>query len=462
MLFDSSHILLAKLKIVGSNDIVHARQCARQIATLLNFDLQAQTRIATVVSEIARNAYQYAKDGEVEYWLTKEMTTPRFIIKVCDQGSGISNLSQILEDHLSKSVKGLGIIGSKRIMDKFTINSSAETGTEVIAEMYLSRAAPVITSELLAKVNKEVICHQANNVIEEVHQQNHELLQALALQTKSRDELDLRVKERTEQLITINEELKQQIEERKRIEEWIQQHQLDISRAERINLMNEMASVIAHELNQPLAAITLYAQGCIRRLKSQNYKIEELLNVMNLVAKQSERAGEIMHRLKDFARKGKLSIESANINKLLKETITFMRHKIEKRQVTIEFKLNDYLPILSLDSIQFQQAITNLVRNAIQAMNEGGIKLPKIIITTDIIDSHNVEINIIDNGPGFSVDNPQILLEPYFTTKKDGMGIGLSISRTIIEAHGGKLLAKHNPQGGAWFQIELPVNGVRK
>jgi two-component system sensor kinase FixL len=237
----------------------------------------------------------------------------------------------------------------------------------------------------------------------------------------------------------------------------LREHQQDLARAERINSMGEMASALAHELNQPLAAISSYVQGCMRRLNTDQYQKDELLKVMEKAAQQSMRAGEIIHRMKDFVRKGKLSIELTNVNKLIKETLAFMQNELEKHQVEIEFILSDNLPQLKLDAIQIQQAITNLIRNALQAMIEASTHYPKVTIRSCLINKNHIDIE--DNGPGFGIEDAQLLLQPYFTTKKHGMGMGLSISRTIIEAHGGKLLAKNNAHGGAMFKIILPIEG---
>lgn len=452
------NILILTLKITTSDDIVIARQRVRQITTLLNFNLQNQTKIATVVSEIARNACQYAGGGKIEYFVNKESDIQYFIVKISDKGPGIKNMDEILNGNfLEKNGRGLGILGAKRLMDKFIIHSSPNKGTEIIASMQLPLLTPFITSEFLAKITLDLAKNRPKSASDEVLQQNQELLLTLASLNRAKEELEERVLERTSQLAKTNDALKQEIEERTKMEEWIQQHQNELAQAERINSMGEMASALAHELNQPLASITSYIQGCVRRLEGNHFEKQEIINVMKLVAEQSERAGAIMHRIKDFASKGELKLNDSDINILLKETLIVMQYELEKQNIKIRLKLCDSLPAINLDIIQIQQAITNLIRNAIQAMNEANIKLPKITITTDKHDYDKIEINVLDNGPGLQVDDTQLLLQPYFTTKENGMGIGLSITRTIIEAHSGKLLIKNNPLGGAWFQIILPI-----
>jgi anti-sigma regulatory factor (Ser/Thr protein kinase) len=145
MMVNSPYIILLTLKIFNSNDVVLARQRARQITALLNFDLHSQTKIATVVSEIARNAYQYAGGGKIEYCLSKDLSKPKFIVRISDKGPGISNLTKILAgQNISTTGSGVGIIGSKRIMDELTINTSSQHGTEVIAEMNLPVTASIL------------------------------------------------------------------------------------------------------------------------------------------------------------------------------------------------------------------------------------------------------------------------------------------------------------------------------
>ncbi len=247
------------------------------------------------------------------------------------------------------------------------------------------------------------------------------------------------------------------ITERKELEKNLYQQHIDLAQIARLNAMGELASTLAHELNQPLASISNYVKGCVIRLKSGNYAVEELLNAMNQAAAQSIRAGEIIHRLKNFIQKGKLYYETVNLNTIIQESIAMVRHEPSATTVNIELDLTQELPILELDKIQIGQVILNLLRNAIEAMQQkSNITHPKIIVKTHY-QENKVYVDIIDNGPGCSNEVSKKVFTPYFTTKETGMGMGLAICRTIIEAHSGCLTILPNLKPGAWFRFCLPI-----
>lgn len=248
------------------------------------------------------------------------------------------------------------------------------------------------------------------------------------------------------------------ITERKRTEEWARQHQQELTHVSRINFMGEMASALAHELNQPLAAIVNYTSGCVRRLETSFSEQTQMLHAMRQVIMQAERAGEIIHRMKDFVRKGKLYYEVVNINDVIHEIITLTNYEITQMATALKLNLaNDLLPV-RIDRIQIQQVVLNLLRNAIDAMQENKIVNPEIILRSEKLTADTIEISVLDNGPGIASDLENKLFEPYFTTKPHGMGMGLAICRTIIEAHGGHLAVRPNPVGGGtWFYFTLPV-----
>ncbi len=452
------YIVLLTLNIKNSDDIVIARQRAKQITELLHLDTQSQTKLATVVSEISRNACLYAGGGKIEYCLSKNPLGRTLIARITDKGPGIDNLSAILA---GEHATGRGISGSNRIMDRLVINTSAQ-GTEVIAEINLPKNIPLITSALIARISEALVKNRPRKASEEVEQQNQELLQALDLLSKHRNELEKRVEERTRELAVINQELQQEIIDRKRAEEWMQTHQQELARVERTNSMGELANTLAHELNQPLASISTYTQGCIKRLTQNDFIKQEIIEIMKLVVKQAQRAGKITHRMKNFVRQGELIKEKSDINHIIEETIAVMQHEIRKYQVEIQFDLGKSLPPIDIDTIQIQQVISNLVRNALQAMKKFKTVTPAIIIKTTAKNKEEIKIEVRDSGPGINPEHLNCILDPYFTTKKNGMGIGLAISKNVIEAHGGILDVKNNPAGGAWFGFTLPLIRSKK
>ncbi len=248
------------------------------------------------------------------------------------------------------------------------------------------------------------------------------------------------------------------ITERKQAEEAARKHQqqLELAQAARLNTMKEMASALAHEVNQPIANIANYLKGCLNRIQQNNTNQAELIEIMQRAVRQSEHAGAIVHRIKDLACKGKLYYEKINLNAVIKEIIELMDQEIQVADTHIQLELTTQVFKVEADKIQLQQVLINLIRNSLDAMLAANTPQRQIFIQTKFLNKKLVEINVIDNGPGFTPEIAAKLFDAYFTTKATGMGMGLSISRTIIEAHGGCLTAQPAPQGGAWFQFVLP------
>lgn len=251
------------------------------------------------------------------------------------------------------------------------------------------------------------------------------------------------------------------ITERKQEEERAKQHELERAHLHRIRLMGEISSTLAHELNQPLAAITNYLNGCLNRLKSGNYQVEQLTDVLQMAVQQSVRAGEFINRMKDFASKGKLLYENTDINLLIKEMTALNAYTCQELNVTTKLNLSNEIPILNIDKIQIETVVLNLFRNSLDALRQAEVKQPIIIINSIKVDDTQIKIQLIDNGPGFTPELAKKLFNPYFTTKTQGTGLGLAICRTIVEAHGGNISAKQAPEGGACFEFTLPINKVR-
>lgn len=225
----------------------------------------------------------------------------------------------------------------------------------------------------------------------------------------------------------------------------------------RLNTMEEMASGMAHEINQPLAAVVNYTQGCVRYLKNETHNPSELLEIMNKAVYQAERAGEIIHRLKNFFCKGELFKSSCKINSLIKEAVSLIRNELKNSKTKIEFNLAKDSRLISIDKIQIQQVILNLLQNAIEAMKEIEASKRRIFLQSKAT-YEKVEITVKDTGPGFSKEMVHKIFEPFFTTKAHGRGMGLAICRSIIEAHGGQFLIHPNSSTCSSIRFILPIN----
>ena len=253
--------------------------------------------------------------------------------------------------------------------------------------------------------------------------------------------------------------LNREITERKRAEEKAQKRQAELFHMSRLNTIGEMATGLAHELNQPLCAVMNYANACLHAVRGGNANTDKLIENMEAVTKQTKRAGEIVNSIKDFVRKREPHQSTVDINELVKEMSEFIHVDIRQNKVNLNLTLAKELPPLLADPIQIEQVLLNLVLNGIEAMADVEMEKRQLTIQTQMGDDHCVEVAVSDTGKAVSAENLEKIFDSFFTTKPDGLGIGLSISRSIIDAHKGKLWAKANPDCGMTFRFTLPVAG---
>lgn len=226
----------------------------------------------------------------------------------------------------------------------------------------------------------------------------------------------------------------------------------------RLSTMEEMASGMAHEISQPLAAIVNYTRGCVRHLQNDEYDRDQIIQVMTKAATQAERAGEIVHRLKNFFCKGQLVRTPCKINNVVRETVTLLKNELSNTKTKIDFDLDKAIPSIVIDKIQIQQVILNLIQNAIEAMTEYHTKDKRIQVATKQPSKSMIEITLSDTGPGFPKETINKVFMPFFTTKAHGRGMGLAICRSIIEAHGGQFTINPNTHGKSWIRFTLPYS----
>ena len=226
----------------------------------------------------------------------------------------------------------------------------------------------------------------------------------------------------------------------------------------RIGTLGEMATGFAHELNQPLAAINNYAQGVLRRMRSDKTQRSEIIQALESLSAQAERAGEIIRRIRWFVRKDTLSRQAIDLNHAILDALSFLKNEAQGASVTLDLDLDESLPEIEADAVQIQQVVINIVKNAIEAIRtvHGGSR--RIDIETMRIGSNTVKVTVSDTGPGLPPEIAADLFEPFVTTKEDGMGIGLSICRSTVQAHGGELTAAARPGGGTVFRFTLPIS----
>lgn len=233
--------------------------------------------------------------------------------------------------------------------------------------------------------------------------------------------------------------------------------QNELAHVARLSTMGEMAAGFAHELNQPLTAIQNYARGCVRRLRAGSPPTDEICEAMESAAKQAHRAGEIIRRIRWFIRRDELELAPIDINAVIGEAVDLMESEARHAAIAVELELTPSLPWARGDAIQLQQILINLTRNSIEAMASDREGPRKLTIRTFRQDDGDIAIMVIDTGFGIPVDIRDRLFEPFFTTKSQGLGMGLSICRSIIERHGGTLAIEENEARGAVIRFTLKV-----
>ena len=245
---------------------------------------------------------------------------------------------------------------------------------------------------------------------------------------------------------------------RKQAEEDARQHLMDLAHVARLSTMGEMASGIAHELNQPLTAIATNSHACIRMLESGKAGMERCADVMERIGAQAERAGEIIRHLRKFVSKEQPELTTVDLNELVGEVLIMIRPEAGRAGVRILTDLDQTIATVRAQRIQIDQVLVNLVRNAIEAMSDPATTTKEVRIATANQGPGLVSVTVSDTGPGLNPEMKSRLFTPFATTKPQGMGLGLSISLGIIEAHGGNLYLDPEPATGAVFRFTLPVD----
>src|SRR5262245_6095112 len=246
--------------------------------------------------------------------------------------------------------------------------------------------------------------------------------------------------------------------ERQKTEPRLKELQTELVHISRLTAMGEMASTLAHELNQPLSAIANYLKG-LRRLMTgaSDERSAMMSDAMDKAGEQALRAGQIIRRLRDFVSRGESERRIESLTKLVVEASALARVGIKDQGVRVRFQFDPAADLVLADKVQIQQVLHNLMRNAIEAMESSQHR--ELIVSTSRSQDDMVTISVADSGHGIAEEVRTQLFQPFFTTKRQGMGVGLSISRTIVEAHGGQIWAEANPDGGTIFRFTLRTVG---
>jgi two-component system sensor histidine kinase DctS len=246
------------------------------------------------------------------------------------------------------------------------------------------------------------------------------------------------------------------VTERKHAEELARQQFEKLQFTGRLVTMGEMASTLAHELNQPLAAIASYNAGCLNKLESGAYQRDELIGALSKLGVQAQRAGRIIRRVHDFVRKSEPKLAPCDLAEVIDDSIGFIESAAKTRNIRIIREIQGMRPELMADQVMLEQVLVNLMRNAIDAMDDALPEFRQLTIKLSRLENQ-MEIRVIDRGVGIPLSVQEKLFTPFFSTKPEGMGMGLNICRSIVEFHHGRLWVEDNPQGGSIFVITLPI-----
>ena len=260
---------------------------------------------------------------------------------------------------------------------------------------------------------------------------------------QARDELEMRVQERTKELRQANETLRER--------------ETELAHVTRVMTLGELTASIAHEVNQPLAAIVTNGNACLRWLGGQQPNFVEARSAVERIIKDSYRASEVISRIRSLVKKTPPRNDLVDLNEVILEVLALAQNQARRNRVHLKQELADGLPPVLGDRVQLQQVILNLIINGLEAIANSKDAERELSISSGKDESNNLIVAVRDSGAGLDAANLEHVFDAFFTTKPDGMGMGLAISRTIIESHGGRLWATSNSARGAVFQFTLPA-----
>ena len=456
------HIFTTTLK--AEQDIVLARQKARQIAEFLGFETVEQTRIATAVSEISRNAFAYARDGVVNFELEDTSSPHKFVIKISDKGGGITRLKEILDGrYVSSTGMGIGIIGSRKIMDEVNIDSTTN-GTNIIMARNVPRGKSTSISEC-KKFSETLMQASPSAHIYEVQQQNRELFAAL-------QELD----RRQEQLTKINKELEEtnrrvvalyaELDKRAELLEEAVTEAKEAKRAADAanNAKTDFLANMSHEIRTPLNVVT----GVATLLAHGNNLTLQQIKFVTTLQSSAHALLTLVNDLLDISKieAGGIELERTifNLGILIQNTLGLLSSRAQEKNLVIVTDVKDVLDIeFEGDSSRIAQIILNLGGNAIKFTPNGEVRVGVSIEPSNANGFTMVHIAVTDTGIGIAAEKQSMIFEKFsqgdtsISRKYGGTGLGLSISKRLAEAMDGDISIKSELGVGSTFTLSVPL-----
>ncbi|MBL1178295.1 ATP-binding protein [Pantanalinema sp. GBBB05] len=438
---------LLTLEVYYEQDVVLIRQRARQIAELIGFDTQDQVRIATAVSEIARNAFQYAKTGRVEFRI--EGKSPQILlISVQDRGVGIAHLQDILAGrYTSQTGMGVGILGSRRLMDQFQIESSPGHGTSVLMGKYLPQRLGLLTPDRMGQIVDELARRSPQNAYEEIQRQNQELLQALEALRQREDQLtqlNRELEDTNRGVVALYAELDEKADSLKRANE----------------LKTRFLSNMSHEFRTPLNSIMSLTRLLLDRLDG-DLTVEQEKQVV-FIRKAAEGLSELVNDLLDLAKveAGKIVVHPTTFEvSELFATLRGMLRPLLMHNTAVNLLIEEptNIPPLCTDEGKVAQILRNFISNALKYTEQGEVRVSATQVEDQIV------LSVADTGIGIAPEHQERVFEDFVQVESPlqrrvkGTGLGLPLSRKLAELLGGTIQLNSRVGVGSTFSVAIPI-----
>ncbi|MBD1807051.1 response regulator [Microcoleus sp. FACHB-SPT15] len=435
------------IEVRYEQDVVMTRQRARQIAELLGFDSQDQTRIATAVSEIARNAFQYAKGGRVEFRLEGE-SSQSLLVCIRDKGSGITNLNSILEGrYTSETGMGLGITGCKRLMDLFEIESSPSHGTTVRMGKPLPKRSPLVNASRLTQIVDELIKRSPSNPFEEIQQQNQELLYALEELQKREEaltQLNRELEDTNRGVVALYAELDEKADSLRRANE----------------LKTRFLSNMSHEFRTPVNSITSLSRMLLDRMDGELTPEQE--KQVTFIRKAAEGLSDLVNDLLDLAKveAGKIVVQpdEFEVSELFGTLRGMLRPLLaHNSSIALVFEEPHDIPTLRTDEGKVAQILRNFISNALKFTATGEVRVSAVRV------SNTITFSVADTGIGIAPEDTERIFEEFVQVDSPlqrqvkGTGLGLPLSRKLAELLGGSVWVTSTLGVGSTFFASIPL-----
>jgi signal transduction histidine kinase/CheY-like chemotaxis protein len=440
---------LLTMVIQFEHDVVVARQRARQIAALLGFDGQGQTRIATAVSEMARNAYQYAGRGKVEFFVEGKTAPQVLVARISDQGPGIEQLQRILEgEYHSTTGMGLGIVGARRLMDRFQIDSTPGRGTTVDLRKLFRKGAPSLDAGALSRISQDLLQQRPEDPFQELQRQNQELLRTL-------DEL----RQHQHELIQVNRELEDTNRGVVALYAELDEKADHLRRAD--ELKSRFLSNMSHEFRTPLNSILALSRLLLERVDGELTPEQE--KQTQYIRRAAGELLELVNDLLDLAKieAGKTVVRPVefDVETLFSALRGMLRPLLVNESVRLVFEDPDAMPQLYTDEGKVSQILRNLISNALKFTERGEVRISAVVQP----DSDAVAFRVTDTGIGIALaDLDRIFrefsqLENPIQKKVRGTGLGLPLTKKLTELLGGTITVESQVGQGSTFTVVIPL-----